>query len=178
MSSTSFVAQLYEHPRCSRVPSTHELGALWQHAQKKKGWIYAAENNNIPGRLKLGYTQKHPFERARTLKTAGVIGTFSIVKAYQVVDCITAEAKVHSILEDVRADGEFFWVTPDAADVVLKQVWLQEREKLKLFQVDWLLHDTDSNRFAANGFNISLWSDMLPENEQLCYTANSTQEMP
>jgi hypothetical protein len=178
MHSKHSVEQPYDLETCSSIPSIEDLHVLWRHAQKRKGWIYAAENDKNPGLLKLGYTQKNPFERARTLKTAGVVGSFTVVKAYQVVDCFAAEARVHFLLDTDREDGEFFKVTHEVADLALQQVWREERQVLSLFKIEWLLHDTDSKRFLTDGFNVQLWSETQVFANEVCNDSNLFQEIP
>jgi hypothetical protein len=154
-----FLTQFCKQINMNGIPTMQDMQSLWQHAQRKRGWIYAAENACNPGLIKLGYTQKNPFERAKSLKTAGVVGSFTVINAYQMVDCLTAEIKVHGLLNEKREDGEFFRVAHGTAAKILQEVWRSEREMLSLFQIDWLLHDADSKRFLQDGFRTHAWAE-------------------
>lgn len=153
----NIVASIYSQQAITHPPTEQELRVLWQFAQEHKGWVYIAENVKDPDLLKIGYTQKDPFIRARTLKTAGVVGSFKTLGAYQVVDCFRAEGQVHRMLKHLRADGEFFRVSLSVASAAVLSVWRDERTCFKFFKMDWLLHDQNNLRWLDSGFDTEQW---------------------
>lgn len=152
-----FIESLFKEKRCTSLPTLHDMRALWQHALDNKGWVYIAENPVYEGLLKIGYTQKDPFTRAKSLKTAGVVGKFSIIAAFQMVDCIRAETLVHDKLKLVQEDGEFFRINKSDASAVVQNTWREERDAFNLFKVEWLLHDKDQTRWMNSGFDLDRW---------------------
>lgn len=152
-----FVDDIYSKRKLDLPPTEQDLRSVWHYAREHKGWVYIAENVAAPGLLKIGYTQKDPFTRARTLKTAGVVGSFKTLGAYQVVDCFRAEGLVHRMLKHLRVDGEFFKISLSVANAAVQSVWREERTCFKFFKIDWLLHDPNELRWLSNGFDTESW---------------------
>lgn len=161
----SFYSKLISCAEITKPPSPNEMYELWMHSQQFKGWVYIAENKVNTGLLKVGYTQKDPFIRARSLKTAGVVGTFKALYAVQMVDCIRSETEAHQLLSPYQHDGETFRVDIKTASGCLQQVWRQERAALSFFKTDYLLHGNNSEVWAESGFDIEKW---FANNEQKC----------
>ena len=103
-----------------------EINQLLKEIKTKKGWVYVAKN---PDQIyyKVGFTKKNPNERARTLKTAGVIKEFNIIFALDFLDCKKAEKTIHNKLEKFHVSGEFFSTLPN--EIVTEIVKYKEYEK-------------------------------------------------
>jgi len=75
------------------------------------GYIYALSNEDMPGLLKIGMTERRPEERAKQLFTTGVPSPFKVQRAVKVREPLKKERKIHEILSEHRLPGrEFFRV--------------------------------------------------------------------
>ena len=75
------------------------------------GYIYALSNEDMPGLLKIGMTERSPEERAKQLFTTGVPSPFKVQRAVKVREPLKKEKKIHEILSEHRLPGrEFFRV--------------------------------------------------------------------
>ncbi|MCY4385906.1 MAG: GIY-YIG nuclease family protein [Desulfurellaceae bacterium] len=75
------------------------------------GWVYIITNKAMPGLLKVGFTTKHPEERAQQLTAAGKTGVpWPYVVEYQwwVEYPRALEQRVHAKLARVRENREWF----------------------------------------------------------------------
>lgn len=85
------------------------------------GFIYVLINPSMPGLVKVGRTTRDPLDRAAELSSAtGVAVPFVVVFQEFFVDCESAEAFVHAVLERqgyrVATNREFFQA--DVSDVI------------------------------------------------------------
>jgi hypothetical protein len=63
------------------------------------GYIYVLSNPNMPGLVKIGYTDRSPEARAKDLSGAtGVPGRFKVEKYWQMEDAQKHERRVHAAL--------------------------------------------------------------------------------
>ena len=75
------------------------------------GYIYVLSNDDMPGLLKIGMTERSPEERAKQLFTTGVPSPFKVQRAVKVREPLKKEKKIHEILSEHRLPGrEFFRV--------------------------------------------------------------------
>lgn len=74
------------------------------------GFVYVLENRSMPGILKIGYTSKNPFERAKELSSTGVATPFKVLHAIESQYAKKVERQVHRLLNDCRINKnrEFF----------------------------------------------------------------------
>ena len=83
------------------------------------GWIYIAENEHVPGKVKVGRTFRQPQERMSELAGTGVPGTPALVYAAMVPNPEQVEKAVHEKLSQHKVpDGtsnEWFKVSPEKA---------------------------------------------------------------
>ena len=73
-----------------------------------RGWVYVITNQAIPGKVKVGYTQRHPHHRAAELDGTGLPLPYSVEFAALVEDPQDAEAEAHDWLFEFRAGREWF----------------------------------------------------------------------
>lgn len=80
--------------------------------KEPSGFVYFAANRYVPDVMKIGMTKRSPYVRMAELRSTGVIGSFDIVSAYFVVDCVLAERSLHDFHASLRLeqDREFFRV--------------------------------------------------------------------
>lgn len=77
-------------------------------------YVYVLSNENMPGLLKIGYTKKHPEERAKQVsRSTGVAGKYKVEFALRCHDGIGLEFEIHKELSYCRVDSqkEHFQVT-------------------------------------------------------------------
>lgn len=78
-----------------------DIENLKKYFQKKQGWIYVSQNASFP-EYKIGRTSKTPWERAKTLSTAGLLHDYEVLFALPVKNSIIMERRVHEILKKYR----------------------------------------------------------------------------
>ena len=75
----------------------------------EKGWIYIMSNPAMPGLLKVGFTMKHPSQRAQELNGTGVPLPFKVEWKKLVTSPKALESRIHRDLEQYRVKKrEFF----------------------------------------------------------------------
>ncbi len=91
---------------------------------KRPGWVYVAENNELPGWVKVGYTRKNPGTRAKTLSSAGVPGRWTIRHAAYTGEVIQAEQRLHLALKTMRIefDRELFRSSVSVVSPILDHI--------------------------------------------------------
>lgn len=87
-----------------------------------KGFIYILSNPSVKGKLKIGFSARHPTSRAEELFTTGVISPFEVEAFLEVDNPGKVETEIHRRLADFRVvgDREFFDVDIKSAIAVLK----------------------------------------------------------
>jgi T5orf172 domain len=87
----------------------------------RPGNVYIIHNDAMPGLVKVGRTTKTSEERARTLRTTGVPGSFLVLWDEYVSDAPLVERLVHDQLKADRysREREFFRVAPKTATAAL-----------------------------------------------------------
>ena len=87
-----------------------------------QGWVYIFSNPGLPKIVKVGFTLKHPRDRAKELSHSGVPRPYVIEYAVRVDDPQELEKRVHQYLTIERLnDGkEWFRCSADHAIAVLK----------------------------------------------------------
>ena len=87
-----------------------------------QGWVYIFSNPGLPKIVKVGFTLKHPRDRAKELSSSGVPRPYVIEYAVRVDDPQKLEKRVHQYLTSERLnDGkEWFRCSADHAIAVLK----------------------------------------------------------
>jgi hypothetical protein len=81
----------------------------------RKGYVYLIVNDQIRGRVKIGYTMKEPIDRAIDLRSTGTTGTFVVVYQALVVSPKSVETEVHRRLAGNNVGLEWFAVCPNLA---------------------------------------------------------------
>ena len=114
---------------------------LFLFVQTRKGYVYVMSHPDRVGLLKIGFTTKNPFERAKTLETAGILGGFEVLWVTEYANVTWAEAKAHFILKEHHKEKEYFKVTLEMAKDTLRLIELQEEILLKYYNRNQLLHD-------------------------------------
>ena len=97
------------------------------YADKGEGdqWVYVLSNPTMPSLVKIGYTKKHPKERAKQISAAtGVALPYKVEWAYKCFNGETIEREVHHKLKSKRANNnkEFFWVDLEEAKEVINLI--------------------------------------------------------
>ena len=100
---------------------------LRQSSQGGKGdqFVYVLQNDSMPGMLKIGYTKNEVDIRAEQLsKPTGVPTPFNVVYTYSCFNGERIEKEVHRELvkKRVRGEREFFYVTLEEAEKIIKQI--------------------------------------------------------
>jgi ribosomal protein S27E len=103
------------NPRCSNCASAFEGIELLSGS----GFVYLLSNPYMPGLVKIGFTERDVFERAKELRAATGVPAPYLVEAYFPARNASDEAAVHQALVDNRVpDREFFNV--DLEDTLTK----------------------------------------------------------
>lgn len=97
------------------------------YADKGEGdqWVYVLSNPTMPSLVKIGYTKKHPEERAKQISAAtGVALPYKVEWAYKCFNGETIEREVHHKLKSKRANNskEFFWIDLEEAKEVINLI--------------------------------------------------------
>ena len=97
------------------------------YADKGEGdqWVYVLSNPTMPSLVKIGYTKKHPKERAKQISAAtGVALPYKVEWAYKCFNGETIEREVHHKLKSKRANNskEFFWIDLEEAKEVINLI--------------------------------------------------------
>ena len=88
-------------------------------------WVYVLSNPTMPSLVKIGYTKKHPKERAKQISAAtGVALPYKVEWAYKCFNGETIEREVHHKLKSKRANNskEFFWIDLEEAKEVINLI--------------------------------------------------------
>lgn len=74
------------------------------------GYVYVLLNPGLPGKVKIGRTDRNPVDRARELSSTGLPHPFVVAYWKLVPDPVAAEAYLHSVFDDYRVskNREFF----------------------------------------------------------------------
>ncbi len=89
------------------------------------GWVYAFVNPTMPGRVKLGATNRDPVERLHEANSCTWLDCkFSIAWAVKFEDAFAVERRIHVAFAERRTDPhrEFFRATPDEARSLLELI--------------------------------------------------------
>ena len=81
----------------------------------RKGYVYLIVNDQIMGRVKIGYTMREPIDRAYELVSTGTTGTFVVIYQALVVNPRDVETEVHRRLASHNRGLEWFEVCPNLA---------------------------------------------------------------
>ena len=87
------------------------------------GFVYVLTNSSMPGLIKIGQTERHPYSRAEEISAqTGVPTPFVVEYYFSVTDRTKAESAVHIALDSYRvsAGREFFRIEPDKALIIVK----------------------------------------------------------
>jgi hypothetical protein len=103
----------------------------------KPGHIYIASNPALPENcLKIGLTEKGPRTRVKQLsRMTAIPSDFELLNAFPVQDVLTAERRLHLILEEKRfsTKKEFFTVTRAVAESCAEIIVAFERENTSIY---------------------------------------------
>ncbi len=120
-----------------------EMQSIKNHIKKRKGWIYIAKNSQSSF-LKIGRTSKTPFERAKTLSSAGILEDFEIIFALPTLDSVLLERIIHKKLNKYRVKKEFFSMTQEEAQKIISQLIEQTNQNISnFFDLEILSNDLD-----------------------------------
>ena len=99
----------------------------------KEGYVYVMTNPSMEGQVKIGKTQRDPYERAKELSAAtGVPTPFTVVFYKHFNDCNFAEKTIHQFLESkgyrISANREFFNMsTTEAIEIVQSMYNIEQK---------------------------------------------------
>ncbi|MBI3457977.1 MAG: GIY-YIG nuclease family protein [Candidatus Rokubacteria bacterium] len=114
-----FIERLEGNPRCSNCAAVFE--GIEVHSGV--GFIYLLSNPYMPGLVKIGFTERDVFERAKELCAATGVPAPYVVEAYFPTRNASDEAAVHQALVDNRVpDREFFRVGLEDALTKVSQI--------------------------------------------------------
>jgi len=88
-------------------------------------WVYILSNEAQPGILKIGYTKKHPEERAKQISNStGVAVPFKVEWAYKCYNGEQLEGEVHQYLKEHRVNHkrEFFTIDLEEAKQIIEKI--------------------------------------------------------
>ena len=88
------------------------------------GFVYVLKNDAMPGAVKIGQTERHPFVRAHELSQhTGVPSPFRVVCFWEVTDRIAAEQRIKAALADhqLNAAREFYSVWESEAERIIEE---------------------------------------------------------
>ncbi|OOR99743.1 hypothetical protein B0187_02745 [Haemophilus paracuniculus] len=102
------------------------------------GWVYVLSNPIMKDILKIGYTDRDPYSRAKELNHTGVPMDYVVEYQVYVTHPYQVEQKVHSLLSHCRVNDrrEFFYISYEDAVAAI-------REAIKFYD------ETDTNFSAA-----------------------------
>ena len=93
------------------------------------GWVYVMTNVDLPGRVKVGYTERHPYARLQELDQAGLPHAHVMAYAARVANPYQLEQRVHHALAACHYNKEWFTCSvDDATATILEYAGLIERE--------------------------------------------------
>ena len=75
---------------------------LDSHTSAPQGRVYLIVQDLVPARIKIGYTNRDPLERAQELKGTGGQGTFVVIYSALVENPYLVEQEVHRRLADTQ----------------------------------------------------------------------------
>ena len=126
-----------------------QLEHIWNLSRKRKGWVYASVNPIQPHVLKVGLTQKDPFQRAKSLTTSGVLGTYNMLLAYMYTDCFNAETQAHEYLSFYNVEKELFNAPLDIVKKILIEIKEEEQKLYPELNLSYLLYDLSPDRWLS-----------------------------
>jgi hypothetical protein len=88
-------------------------------------WVYILSNKAQPGILKIGYTNKHPEERAKQISNStGVALPFDVEFAFHCYNGVSLEQECHNKLKEYRVNNnrEFFQISLEEAQHIVKEL--------------------------------------------------------
>lgn len=85
-----------------------------------RGWVYVIVNKAMPGILKVGYTTKDSFLRAKQLSGSGVPHVPQILYEAYVEYPITVEQATHAMLMSKREGKEWFRCSKEEAITAIR----------------------------------------------------------
>lgn len=88
-----------------------------------RGWVYVLTNDALPGKVKIGFTDRDPRTRAAELSSTSIPMPYSVVYEIMVHDAWRLERSTHHFLAHCRtsADREFFDCTVSDAIYAIKE---------------------------------------------------------
>jgi hypothetical protein len=89
-----------------------------------RGFVYVLTNRAMPGLIKIGFSTRHPNERATELSTTGVPFSFEVASFVEVDDPSQMESEIHKRLAKHRVseNREFFRVAVERAVAIVGEV--------------------------------------------------------
>lgn len=88
-----------------------------------RGWVYIISNPAMPGIIKVGYSTKHPHNRAKELKTTGIPTEYEVIFSVIVDRPRDLEQRVHNHLREYKKGGEWFTCSLAAATAAIKELY-------------------------------------------------------
>jgi hypothetical protein len=88
-------------------------------------WVYILSNKAQPGILKIGYTNKHPEERAKQISNStGVALPFDVEFAFHCYNGVSLEQECHDKLKEYRVNNnrEFFQMSLEEAKATVQEL--------------------------------------------------------
>jgi len=128
----------------------HKAKEFYDFVQRRKGYVYAMQHPDRAGLLKIGRTAKNPFVRAKTLGTAGILGSFELLWVAEFANAAWGEAAIHRDLQHCHEDKEFFRVSLEEVKALFLQHTSREEDLLK-----------DLNKDALIGLSFDEWLSSL-----------------
>jgi len=114
--------------------------SFYDFVQKRRGYVYVITHPDKRGILKIGRTSKDPFVRAKSLCTAGVLGSFDVLWVAEYANSSWAEATIHKLLSDYHFEKEFYSINLDQAKEILNAITVKENKLLRYFNIDDLFN--------------------------------------
>ena len=144
----------------------------------KKITIYILTNEAMPDYIKIGKTDKDPFDRAKELFKTGVPLPFEVFYAKEISneDVESVEKKIHEIFGDYRENPkrEFFTVDPEKARTLLELIPGEEVDTDKEYIED--IKDKEiieKKKKQRSNFNFSMVN--IPIGAELFFTKGNNE---
>jgi len=112
---------------------------------KKFGWVYVLSNDAMPGLVKIGFTAKCPYIRARDIsRGTGVPLPFDVIYAAKTLYFAEVEARTHYLLSEHRINSlrEFFYQTPEEAFTVITTLVKQVKNECCSDKLRTIIYNT------------------------------------
>lgn len=143
------------------VPDDRGLIDIFEYVQKRKGWIYSSHAPEYPEwGIKVGFTKKDPFIRAKQIVNAGN-HHIEILNAVFVMNAPWAEKAAHQYLAAYINAKEWFSCSKDIAMESLMHASNQEETIVGRYFNKDILISGDKDAFMQHGVILESLIDMF-----------------